>query len=150
MTWIARACAAAIAALAIATASGCGFIQAGQKSVQKPNTFILLGHADVGLPASDHAAVGATCIAPPQVHDIGPETPVTVRDGSGAKIATGVLGTGIVARSGQATTCAFPFQVSAVPGGSNTYTVAVGSHPAQSFPASQLRQNAPAVITISR
>src|SRR5262249_24426829 len=115
VSWIARACAAAVAALAIASASGCAFIEAGQKSVQKPNTFILLGHADVTLPASDRSTVGTTCIAPPQVHDIGPETPVTVRDGSGAKIAAGVLGTGIAARSGSTTTCAFPFQVSAVP-----------------------------------
>lgn len=150
MTRIPRLLAAAGAAVALAAVSGCGFIAAGQKSVQKPNSFVLIGHADVPLPASDQAAVGTTCTAPAAVPGIAASTPVKVLDEQGIAIANGALGSGILARSGTATLCAFPFEIRAVPGSSNSYGVQVGDRPAQTFAAAQVRQNAPAVITISK
>ncbi len=150
MTRIPRLLAAASAAVALAAVSGCGFIAAGQKSVQKPDSFVLIGHADVALPASDDAAVGTTCTAPASVRGIAASTPVKVLDEQGIAIANGSLGSGILARSGTTTTCAFPFEIRAVPGSSNSYGVQVGDRPAQTFAASQVRQNAPAVITITK
>ncbi len=150
MTRIPRLLAAACVAVALIAVSGCGFIAAGQKSVRKPDSFVLIGHADVALPASDHAAVGSTCTAPTSVPGIAANTPVKVLDEQGIAIANGALGSGIVARTGTATTCAFPFEIRAVPGSSNSYGVQVGDRPAQPFAASQVRQNAPAVITISK
>jgi hypothetical protein len=146
---VATVAAAVAASVALAATAGCGFIAAGQKSVSKPTTFVLIGHADVPLPATDHAAVGTTCTAPASA-GISENTPVKVFDQRGVTIAEGALGTGILARSGSATTCAFPFQILAVPGGSTTYGVMVGSQPTKSFPATLLRQNAPAVITVSK
>ena len=136
-------------AVVLASAAGCGFIAAGQKSVSKPSTFVLFGHADVALPATDHAAVGTTCTAPAST-GVGPDTPVKVLDEHGVTIADGALGSGILARSGGATTCAFPFRIPAVPGGSTSYGVMVGAQAAQSFPATLLRQNAPAIVTITK
>jgi len=150
VTRISRLLAAASAAVALTVVSGCGFIAAGQKSVHKPDSFVLIGHADVALPGSDHAAVGTTCTAPPSVPGIAASTPVKVLDEQGIAIANGALGSGILARSGTATTCAFPFEIRAVPGSSNSYGVQVGDRPAQTFAAAQVRQNAPAVITISK
>lgn len=150
MTRIPRLLAAASAAVALAAVSGCGFIAAGQKSVQKPDSFVLIGHADVALPASDHAAAGTTCTAPASVPGIATSTPVKVLDEQGIVIANGALGSGILARSGTTPTCAFPFEIRAVPGSSNSYGIQVGDRPAQTFAASQVQQNAPAVITISK
>lgn len=150
MTRIPRLLAAIGAAVALTAASGCGFIAAGQKSVSKPNAFVLIGHADVALPASDHAAVGTTCTAPASLPGIAANTPVKVLDEQGIAIANGVLGSGIIARSGTSTTCAFPFEIRAVPGSSNSYGVQIGDRPPQTFAAAQVRQNAPAVITISK
>jgi len=150
VTRIPRLLAAAFAAVALAAVSGCGFIAAGQKSVQKPDSFVLIGHADVALPASNHAAVGTTCTAPASLPGIASSTPVKVLDEQGIAIANGSLGSGILARSGTTTTCAFPFEIRAVPGSSNSYGVQVGDRPVQTFAAAQVRQNAPAVITISK
>lgn len=150
MTRIPRLLAAASAAVALAGVSGCGFIAAGQKSVQKPDSFVLIGHADVALPASDHAAAGTTCTAPDSVPGIATSTPVKVLDEQGIVIANGALGSGILARSGTTPTCAFPFEIRTVPGSSNSYGIQVGDRPAQTFAASQVQQNAPAVITISK
>jgi hypothetical protein len=84
------------------------------------------------------------------VRGIAASTPVKVLDEQGIAIANGSLGSGILARSGTTTTCAFPFEIRAVPGSSNSYGVKVGDRPAQTFAASQVRQNAPAVITITK
>jgi len=150
VTAIRRTAIALCLVLVAGAAAGCGFIAAGQKSISKPTTFVLLGHADVLLPASDHAAVGATCEAPGSITGVAENTPVKVLDAHGVAIANGLLGSGIVARSGNTATCAFPFQIPAVPGGSTTYQVVIGDRPAETFPASLLRQNAPAVITITK
>lgn len=150
MTRIPRLLAAVGAVAALTAVSGCGFIAAGQKSVQKPNSFVLIGHADVPLPATNHAAVGTTCTAPASVAGIAVSTPVKVLDEQGIAIANGTLGSGILARTGDTTTCAFPFEIRAVPGSSNSYGVQIGDRPAQSFAAAQVRQNAPAVIAISK
>jgi hypothetical protein len=150
VTRIARLLAALGAALALTAVSGCGFIAAGQKSVHKPDSFVMIGRADVALAASNHAAVGTTCTAPASVSGIAANTPVKVLDEQGIAIANGALGSGILARSGTTTTCAFPFEIRAVPGSSNTYGIQVGDRPAQTFAAAQVRQNTPAVITISK
>lgn len=150
MTRIPRLLGAVGATVALAAVSGCGFIAAGGKSIQKPDSFVLIGHADVPLPASDDAAVGTTCTAPASVPGIAASTPVKVLDEQGIAVANGTLGSGILARSGTITTCAFPFEIRAVPGSSNSYGVEVGDRPAQTFAASQVQQNAPAVITISK
>ncbi|HEY7176986.1 MAG TPA: hypothetical protein VH442_18900, partial [Micromonosporaceae bacterium] len=99
---VATVAAAVAASVALAATAGCGFIAAGQKSVSKPTTFVLIGHADVPLPATDHAAVGTTCTAPASA-GISENTPVKVFDQRGVTIAEGALGTGILARSGSAT-----------------------------------------------
>jgi len=64
---------------------------------------------------------------------IAASTPVKVLDEQGIAIANGSLGSGILARSGTTTTCAFPFEIRAVPGSSNSYGVKVGDRPAQTF-----------------
>jgi len=140
---------AACVVLVLTAVAGCGFIAAGRKSVQKPSTFVLLGHADVALPPSDHAAIGTTCVAPASVN-VGARTPVKVVDQRGVTIAEGTLGSGVLTRSGNVTTCAFPFQIPPVPGTSTSYGISVGGRPTQTFLASQLRQNQPAVVTITR
>ncbi|HEU0241428.1 MAG TPA: hypothetical protein VFR11_19535 [Micromonosporaceae bacterium] len=150
MTGIRRMASALCLLLVTGAVAGCGFIAAGQKSISKPTTFVLIGHADVVLPASDHAAVGTTCEAPASITGVAENTAVKVLDAHGVAIANGLLGSGILARSGSTTTCAFPFQIPAVPGGSTTYQVMIGDRPAETFPASLLRQNAPAVLTITK
>lgn len=150
MQSIPRLVTAAVAAVALSAVSGCGFIAAGQKSVRKPDSFVLIGYADVPLPSTDRSPVGSTCTAPATITGIGPSTPVRVMDGQGVVVATGTLGTGILARTGSTATCAFPFQIRAVPGSSTSYGIEVGDRPVQTFAAAQVRQNTPAVVTITR
>jgi hypothetical protein len=135
---------------AVVTLSGCGFIAAGQASHQKPNTFVLYGHVDVSLSASEHRATGTACMSPDTVAGIEVTTPVAVLSPGGATIAHGSLGAGVIARTGDAATCDFPFQIRDVPGGADSYQIAVGDRPAQVFPAAELQHNTPAVIAISR
>lgn len=134
---------------AVATLSGCGFIAAGQKSHSKPTAFVLIGHAAVVLASGDHRAAGTPCDASAGITDLGAGTPVKVIGASGDPIAYGTLGSGTVDRAGTTPTCDFPFQIRDVPGGSDTYGVAVGNRSAHSFPAADLRRNTAAVITIT-
>jgi hypothetical protein len=129
--------------------AGCGFIAAGAKPIRKPDSFVLIGHADVALPASDQRATGVACQAPAGVPGVAKDTPVRVLNPAGATVARGVLGPGVVGHLGDVASCNFPFEIPGVPGGSTTYGVVIGSRPAQTFPAATLRQNAPAVITIA-
>lgn len=145
-----RALAAAlVAAGALATASGCGFIAAGQTSHEKPNTFVLYGHADVTLTAGDHRATGTTCVAPAGVTDVAVTTSVNVLSPGGVTLAHGSLGAGVIAHTGDAAMCDFPFQIRDVPGGADTYGIVIGARPAQSFAGSALQANTPAIIAIS-
>ena len=149
VTRIVRTAALAAATAALVALSGCGWIAAGGKPIRKPDTFVLIGHADVALPASDHRATGIACDAPAGVAGVAPQTPVKVLDAAGATIATGALGPGVVGHTGSAASCNFPFEIPGVPGGSATYGVVIGARPVQTFPAAALRQNAPAVVTIT-
>lgn len=146
---VSRAIVLAAVAAASFSATGCGFIAAGQKSVQKPTSFVLIGRADVTLPADDHRAVGVACTAPSTVSGIAPAAPVRVFDDLGKQIASGTLGTGLTGRTGSGLSCDFPFQIPGVPGGSETYAITVGNQPSQTFQAAAIRQNGAAVLTIT-
>ncbi|HKD96230.1 MAG TPA: hypothetical protein VKB69_01390 [Micromonosporaceae bacterium] len=138
-----------LVAAVVLGAAGCGFIAAGRKSVQKPTSFVLIGHADVVLPAGDHRAVGVSCTAPSTVAGIGVRTPVRVYDDLGTQVGAGTLGAGLTGHTGSGLSCDFPFQIPGVPGGSQTYGIAVGNEPRQIFQAADVRQNAAAVLTIT-
>jgi hypothetical protein len=77
------------------------------------------------------------------------DTRVTVLDPSGHKLAAGALDAGVIARPDTATTCNFSFSIPAVPGGVSSYSIQIGSRAPQQFAASALRQNTPAIITIT-
>jgi hypothetical protein len=138
------------AAVAIAmTVSGCGFVHAASKSDTKPSAFVLIGHAEITLPTTEHRAAGTTCQAPAGTTDVAPNTQVTVTDQGGHQLAVGFLGDGVIARSGSTTTCQFPFSIRGVPGGIAVYSVAVGNRPAETFQGDDLNRNTPAVIAIT-
>jgi hypothetical protein len=137
----------------LATLAGCGFVAAGNKSPSKPSAFVLNGHAAVTLLASSQT-IGSTCVSPTGATDVAANVTVTVTDasgggaGGGKKIATGTLGVGVITSDSGVAACSFPFQIRGVPGGIETYGVAIGTRPAQIFPGDALRSSTPAVITI--
>jgi hypothetical protein len=135
--------------MATATLAGCGFVSESAKSDTKPSAFVLIGHVTIALPASSTDAAGSACQAPAGATDIAAGTPVTVTDTAAHNLASGVLGTGVVARNGDGAACQFPFNIRGVPGGSDPYEIAIGNRPPQPFAAADLRTNTPAVITIS-
>ena len=55
----------------------------------------------------------------------------------------------MVATSGGTPSCNFPFEIRAVPGGVATYSIAVGTQQPHDFPAADLREDKPAVITLA-
>lgn len=125
--------------------AGCGWLGASNAPRTKPDTFVLRGHVTVPVPAGDSRPDGAACAS--TLPDVVAGAPVRVTDPNGHELATGSLGDGIIA-SGSTHSCDFPFQIAAVPGGVDSYDVAVGSRPAQRFAAKQLRENAAAIITL--
>lgn len=147
----------------LAVVAGCGFINAGNDSPGKPDGIQVRGRVVVPLlataapgspaapgpstPPSAHA--GGSCLAPPSMAEIVPGALVTVDDENGRQIGTGRLGPGVVAQTGPALTCDFPFQVNAVPGNHQTYRIGVAGHPAHSFAVSSIRQNQPAIIDLA-
>jgi hypothetical protein len=143
--------AATMIAAAVATSvSACGFIAAGNDSSTKPSSFVLTGQAAVALPSSgNNTTVGSPCQAPAGATDVAPNVTVTVTDASGAKLATGRLGAGVVTGSGAVRSCSFPFQITRVPGNVATYRIAVGNRPPQDFSGNQLRHSTAAVVTIT-
>jgi hypothetical protein len=128
-----------------AALAGCGFVAAGDKSSVKPSSFVISGAATVTLPVP--GVPGAACTSPSGAADVAADAPVVVTNSDGTRLAAGQLGRGVV--SGDGSACAFPFQIRAVPGGYDTYDVAVGTRPAQPFEAAALRANEPAVLTIT-
>ena len=138
-----------VSVAAVLALAACGFVGARKDDHIKPNGFLLYGHAAVTLPSDDHRAEGSACVAPGSASDIARDARVTVLDPSGKKIAVGALDNGVIARENNTLTCNFSFSIPAVPGGVNTYGIQIGSRPAQQFPAQALRQNTPAVITIT-
>lgn len=125
----------------------CGFVGANDKSSEKPNGFVLFGHAAVTLPKNDHRATGTACVSP--VPGIIPGTPVKVLDPAGTSLGLGSLGDGVIGHDNDSASCNFPFSIRDVPGGVSIYSVVVGDQPAQQFAAETLRQNNAAIITIS-
>jgi hypothetical protein len=127
--------------------AGCGFVGASAVSHTKPDAFVLRGHVSVPVPAGDARPDGAACAA--TVPDIVAGTPVRVTGPDGRYLASAPLGDGVIARGTNGSTCDFPFQVPGVAGGVDSYDVAVGTRPAQRFPAKGLRENAAAIIVVT-
>lgn len=120
---------------------GCGFVGAGNASHTKPNGFILRGYVQV----SGALASGSGCAAPATVPGLGSGTPVRVSDPAGKMLAEGKLGAGVLDSAGH---CNFPFELRAVPGGPSDYVITVDGRPPATFPAKDLREDKPAVITV--
>lgn len=128
-----------------AALSGCGWVRAGNRSPNKPTAFVLRGYASVaGAPAGQP---GAECQVP--ASGIGANTPVHVSDPSGHALATGALRDGVLAADGSAYRCNFAFEIYGVPGGHATYEISVNDRPPVSFPATELREDKPAVIRVA-
>jgi hypothetical protein len=127
--------------------TGCGFVGASGASHTKPDAFVLRGRVSVPVPAGDARPDGAACAA--TVPGIVAGTPVKVTGPDGHYLATGALGDGVIARGVNGSTCDFPFQIPGVAGGVDSYEVAVGTRPAQRFPAKGLRENAAAIIVVT-
>jgi hypothetical protein len=129
--------------------AGCGFVGAHGVSDTKPNGFVLRGHVTTPVPAGDARSDGAACGAPVTLPDVATGANVKVLDPGGTVIGLGRLGAGVIAHGATAVTCDFPFEIPAVPGGVAQYTIVVGAQPAREFPAAELRQDKPAVITLT-
>jgi hypothetical protein len=136
------------AALAMAGPAGCGFLGASRVSDTKPDGFVLRGHVTVPLAAGDGRPVGAACAAPTSLPEITAGVPVTVSGPDGTKLAAGTLGPGVVARADAAASCDFPFEIDDVPGGVDSYGIAVATRPPQMFAATALREDQSAVLTV--
>jgi hypothetical protein len=135
---------ALLTALCLALA-GCGWLRAGDVSHSKPSGFVLRGYVSVaGAPGGP---AGTACQAPRA--GVATNDPVLVTDPPGKTLATGTLGAGVLAVDGNGYRCNFPFEIPGVPGGHTTYGVAVDDRPATTFPATELRQDKPAVVPIS-
>jgi hypothetical protein len=129
--------------------SGCGFVHASDVSHTKPSGFVLRGHVTVPLSGSATASAGSACTAPAAAPDIVLGATVTVTDGAGRKLAVGSLGAGVLAAQAGRDNCEFPFQIPGVPGGVDTYRIAVARRAPQTFPATPLRQGETAILTVS-
>jgi hypothetical protein len=134
-----------IAGLALFVAlSGCGWLRAGGVSHNKPSGFVLRGYVSVaGAPAGQP---GDPCQVP--TTGIAASAPVRVSDPPDRALATGALGTGVLAADGSAYRCNFPFELAGVPGGHQSYEISVDNRQPVSFPAEELRQDKPAVIPV--
>jgi hypothetical protein len=135
-----------MAVLVVVTAgaglSGCGWLRAGGVSHTKPSGFVLRGYVTVAGASSGSA--GAPC----QATVIAAADPVRVTDPPDHALATGALGAGVLARDGSGYRCNFPFEIGQVPGGHDSYEISVAGRPPVTFPATELRQDKPAVIQV--
>ncbi len=129
------------------TLGGCGWLGASSVSHRKPDAFLLRGRVTVAVAAGDPRPQGAACAA--TVPDLVSGTTVRVTGPDGALLGVGYLGDGVIARDGTGSTCDFPFQVTNVPGGVDSYDIAVGARAPKRFAAKDLRENAEAIITIT-
>jgi hypothetical protein len=127
----------------LSTLSGCGWVGVHNR-VSKPNGFLLHGYVSVAGAAS--GTPGTPCAS--RAADIASGGPVKVVDADGAPLASGSLGTGVLAGSGSAFQCNFPFDISNVPGGPDTMVVLIGQQPAARFATSELREGRAAVISV--
>jgi len=136
----------AVTGLLLTGLGGCGFLGAAGVSHAKPDGFVLRGRVTVPVPASDTRPAGSACAA--GIPDVVAGARVTVTGPDGKVLGTGQLGAGVIARTGTAASCDFPFQLAAVPGGVDSYDIAVGRH-SQRFPAKPLRENASAILAVT-
>jgi hypothetical protein len=133
--------------LAVSLTAGCGFIASGDRPATKPDAFVLRGYVSVGgVPAG---TAGSACTAPPSVTDIEAGGPVRVADQQGHTLGAGKLAGGVLAITDGQPRCTFAFEIAGVPGGVDEYVIGVGNRPASTFPARELRENKPAVITVN-
>jgi hypothetical protein len=126
--------------------AGCGWLRAGSVSHTKPSGFVLRGYATAGIVAAPGTGAGGPCQAPSA--GVAPNDEVFVADPPGKTLATGMLGVGVLAVDGTAYRCNFPFEISGVPGGHQTYEISIAGRAAVSFPAEELRHDKPAVIPV--
>ena len=133
--------------LLVAGLGGCGWLAASGVSHHKPDAFVLRGRVTVPVPAGDSRPDGAACAASDPAVVAG--TPIRVTGPDGHLLATGYLGDGVISRTGTAASCDFPFQRAGVPGGVDSYDIAVGTRAPHRFPAKDLRENADAVIPVN-
>jgi len=133
--------------LLVAGLGGCGWLAASGVSHHKPDAFVLRGRVTVPVPAGDSRPDGAACAASDPAVVAG--TPIRVTGPDGHLLATGYLGDGVISRTGTAASCDFPFQLAGVPGGVDSYDIAVGTRAPHRFPAKDLRENADAVIPVN-
>jgi hypothetical protein len=136
-----------VAGLLASLLASCGFVKTGE-SRSKPSGFPLRGYVSV-LGASP-GGLGTPCQAPTSASDVSAGVRVQVLDPAGDVLGTSSLGRGVLAEAPDRTgyRCNFPFEVVDVPGGPDEYTVVVGTRPAVTFPAMELRANKPAIIEL--
>jgi hypothetical protein len=138
----------AVTVLAVTTAvgalSGCGWVKAGNVSHIKPSGFVLRGYVSVAR--APNGPTGSPCQTPSA--GITANDPVVVTDPADHVLATGVLGSGVLAADGGGYRCNFPFQISGVAGGHGSYGISPAGRPAVIFAATELRQDKPAVIGV--
>jgi hypothetical protein len=124
--------------------TGCGWLQAGDVSHVKPSGFVLRGYVSVaGAPTG---RPGTSCQVP--ATGITANAPVRVTDAADRSLGAGVLGAGVLAADGAAYRCNFPFEITGVAGGHDRYAISAAGRPAVLFPATELRQDKPAVIRV--
>jgi hypothetical protein len=130
------------------TLSACGFVGSGTGPNNKPDAFLMHGYVSVAIGDGTGAAPGTPCTTPAATADIRAGGPVRVADPEGHTLGAGQLGAGVSTVDGGKLRCNFPFEIRAVPGGVEQYVIGVGDRPPVSFPARELRENKPAVITV--
>jgi hypothetical protein len=125
---------------------GCGFIGAGDRSDTKPSAFVVSGYVSVPLTAG---TVGDACTAPaPALVTSGGPVTITVQAGAKRKkVASGTLGSGLVAGTKGGLACEFPFMVRGVPGGYRDYGLAGGKQP-EKIVSSEYLHAQPVVIQV--
>jgi hypothetical protein len=131
---------------ASAVLAGCGFVHAASVNHRKPDGFVLRGQVTVPMAAGDPRTAGAACAV--DLPGVAANAQVKVTDPQGHEIAVGYLGDGLIASEPSGTSCDFPFQIPAVPGGVTSYGISVAGHPVQSFAAEDLREDQQAIIAL--
>ena len=122
----------------------CGWIGVHDR-VTKPNGFLLHGYVSVAGAAS--GTPGTACLA--RSGTVAAGVTVKIVDEDGVQLAAGALGDGVLAGTGRAWQCNFPFDITNVPGGPDAVLVEIAQLPAAHFTTSELRAGRPAVIPVA-
>jgi hypothetical protein len=133
-----------------AVLAGCGFIGASSVSHIKPNGFVLRGQVTVPAAGNGPGVEGTPCVS--ALSDIAAGVIVKVSDVEGHELGRGQLAGGVLVTTPghSGTSCDFPFQITAVPGGVKQYAVSVAGRPAKIFGANELHENQQAVIVLTQ